>query len=311
MKKFTNFPTEQGRYADLRSDFMMKKVFSHKELLLSFINAVIPDKNFVDLTFNNTQQLSDQKEFGSSVYDVYCTTSSNEEIVVEIQQIKQNNFPDRVVYYSTYLMQKQRKLFNKKNRFRLRKKKWSYDLRPIIIISIVDFRIFSSFDNGFLYSFHIREDSSGHLMSDKLRFIYLELPAFLKDEDTVSGDLETWTFLFNNMNKLKFPPSKMTREPYDELFNLSEIANFAENEYDMYLRRQKERDDDYSRYVTAYSDGEKKGSEIGFEKGSEIGFEKGTTANKLETARRMKEDGVFTDLIVKYTGLDKETVEGL
>ena len=95
-------------------------------------------------------------------------------------------------------------------------------------------------------------------MSDKLRFIYLELPAFLKDEDTVNGDLETWTFLFNNMNKLQNPPSKMTREPYDELFNLSEIANFAENEYDMYLRRQKERDDDYSRYVTAYGDGEKK-----------------------------------------------------
>ena len=57
------------------------------------------------------------------------------------------------------------------------------------------------------------------------------------------------------------------------------------------LRRQKERDDDYSRYVTAYSDGIEK--------------------NKLETARRMKEDGVFTDLIVKYTGLDKETVEEL
>ena len=70
MKNFAKFPEEHGRYADLRSDFMMKKVFSHKELLLSFINAVIPDKNFVDLTFNNTQQLSDQKEFGSSVYDV-------------------------------------------------------------------------------------------------------------------------------------------------------------------------------------------------------------------------------------------------
>ena len=216
-------------------------------------------------------------------------------------------------------MQKQRKLFNKKNRFRLRKKKWSYDLHPIIIISIVDFRIFSSFDNGFLYSFHIREDTSGHLMSDKLRFIYLELPAFLKDEDTVNGDLETWTFLFNNMNKLKFPPSKMTREPYDELFNLSEIANFAENEYDMYLRRQKERDDDYSRYVTAYSDGEKKGSEIGFKrgseigfkKGSEIGFEKGTSANKLETARRMKGKSYSLAEICELTGLDKETVEGL
>ena len=65
------------------------------------------------------------------------------------------------------------------------------------------------------------------------------------------------------------------------------------------LKRQKERDDDYSRYVTAYSDGEKKG------------FEKAINATKLETARRMKEDGVCTDLIVKYTGLDKETVEEL
>ena len=89
------------------------------------------------------------------------------------------------------------------------------------------------------------------------------------------------------------------------------------------LRRQKKRDDDYSRYVTAYGDGEKngfekgseigfkKGSEIGFEKGSEIGFEKGTTANKLETARRMKGKSYSLAEICELTGLDKETVEGL
>lgn len=87
----------------------------------------------------------------------------------------------------------------------------------------------------------------------------------------------------------------MTREPYDELFNLSEIANFAENEYDMYLRRQKERDDDYSRYVTAYGDGEKKG----------------ITITKLETARRMKGKSYPLAEICELTGLDKETVEGL
>ena len=57
------------------------------------------------------------------------------------------------------------------------------------------------------------------------------------------------------------------------------------------LRRQKERDDDYSRYVTAYSDGIEK--------------------NKLETARKMKEDGLPTDFIRKYIDLDKETVEEL
>ena len=95
----------------------------------------------------------------------------------------------------------------------------------------------------------------------------------------------------------------MTREPYDELFNLSEIANFAENEYDMYLRRQKERDDDYSRYVTAYSDGEMKGIEKGIVKGA--------TDNKLETARRMKGKSYSLAEICELTGLDKETVEEL
>ena len=65
------------------------------------------------------------------------------------------------------------------------------------------------------------------------------------------------------------------------------------------LRRQKERDDDYSRYVTAYSDGEKNG------------FEKATNATKLEMARRMKGKSYTLAEICELTGLDKETVEEL
>ena len=65
------------------------------------------------------------------------------------------------------------------------------------------------------------------------------------------------------------------------------------------LRRQKERDDDYSRYVTAYSDGEKNG------------FEKAINATKLEMARRMKGKSYPLTEICELTGLDKETVEEL
>ena len=61
------------------------------------------------------------------------------------------------------------------------------------------------------------------------------------------------------------------------------------------LRRQKERDDDYSRYVTAYGDGEKKG----------------ITITKLEMARRMKVKSYPLTEICELTGLDKETVEEL
>ena len=55
--------------------------------------------------------------------------------------------------------------------------------------------------------------------------------------------------------------------------------------------------------------------EQGFNEGHKSGFteghESGFTDGKLDTARKMKAEGIPTDVIVKCTGLDEETVLNL
>lgn len=53
--------TPKSRYADLRSDFMIKRIFSQEDILLSFLNVIIPDKHFTGIRFNHTERFGDRK----------------------------------------------------------------------------------------------------------------------------------------------------------------------------------------------------------------------------------------------------------
>jgi len=48
-----------------------------------------------------------------------------------------------------------------------------------------------------------------------------------------------------------------------------------------------------------------------FEDGYEKGVQKGMEANRLETAKRMLDDKIGVDLVVKYTGLSLEQIQAL
>ena len=49
----------------------------------------------------------------------------------------------------------------------------------------------------------------------------------------------------------------------------------------------------------------------GLEKGMAQGLEKGRSEERMETARKMKADGMPAELIVKYTGLTVEDINSL
>ena len=68
-------------------------------------------------------------------------------------------------------------------------------------------------------------------------------------------------------------------------------------------------------YIDGKDDGLKEGYEKGLEKGLEKGIEKGMEKGKVEAirenARRMKADGMPTELIAKYTGLTEAQIHTL
>lgn len=92
-------------YIDPRTDFGFKYLFGtpmNKELLIGFLNALFHGTHIItDLTYLNGEQLGLRKEDRRAIFDVYCETESGEKFIVEMQNVFQQFFKDRSVYYST------------------------------------------------------------------------------------------------------------------------------------------------------------------------------------------------------------------
>lgn len=102
---------------------------------------------------------------------------------------------------------------------------------------------------------------------------------------------------------------------FGKLFQQAEIARYSEEERRQYEASQKEYWDYTSTMDTAYMKGEKKGHEAGLEEGLEKGLAKGRAEGRaegiLETARKMKADGLPCETIAKYTGLTTDEITTL
>ena len=57
--------------------------------------------------------------------------------------------------------------------------------------------------------------------------------------------------------------------------------------------------------------GVKKGRLEGIKEGMKEGLEKGEQKKQIEIARKMREDGISIDIIIKYTGLQSSDIENL
>ena len=53
------------------------------------------------------------------------------------------------------------------------------------------------------------------------------------------------------------------------------------------------------------------GLKEGMKEGMKAGLEKGEQKKQIEIARKMREDGISIDIIIKYTGLQSSDIENL
>ena len=98
------------KYADLLNDYVFKLVFgqeSSKDVMIEFLNQVIPDRTIVDLQFLDKEMHPLERDRKGSVYDMFCKTDDGSRIIVEVQRRKQPFYPERAIYYSTFQIQQQ------------------------------------------------------------------------------------------------------------------------------------------------------------------------------------------------------------
>lgn len=102
---------DQGKYICAYTDFGFKRLFGselNKDILISFLNSFLNLKDkIVDLSYLSLEQLGDLVTDREAIFDVYCTTSDDAYIIVEMQNASQNYFKDRSIFYSSFATRNQ------------------------------------------------------------------------------------------------------------------------------------------------------------------------------------------------------------
>ena len=284
-----NFMSYEFKYADLLDDDVFKLVFgreSTKDVMIEFLNQVIPDRKIVDLEFIDKEMHPAERDAKGVVYDMFCKTDSGARIIVEVQRRKQPFYPERAVYYSTFQIQRQ-----------VEAGADAYDFLPVYVVNILDFKI-DKHDVGtdIKTVYRLYEERSRRLLTDRVTFIFIELPRFMKTIDELDGNvLEGMYFCFKNMSVLDERPKVLTHQIFSKIFEVSELYNMDQDTRDKVIHKMTtERD---LRNQMAYARQE--------------AIEEGLTEARAEVAMGMLADGMPVDKIAKYTNLSIEEIEAL
>lgn len=208
------------KYADLLDDDVFKLVFgqeSSKDVMIEFLNQVIPDRTIVDLEFVDKEMHHVDRSRRDSVYDMFCKTDDGSRIVVEVQRRKQANFAERAVYYSTFSIINQ-----------VSAGAGSYDFCPVYVISILNFG-FKPGGSKVKSEFRLYETDTRELLTDRVTYIFLDLSKFKKTAEELSGDiLEGMYFCFKNIVSLTERPEILEHNVFRKIFEVSELINMDE-----------------------------------------------------------------------------------
>ena len=274
-----------SRYASVLLDSTFKRTFgTDKELLILFLEEVLPGRKIRDITYTNTVNTNHDPALHDSVFDVECVDAdTNERFTVELQLDDQEFFYDRALFYASLMIEKQ-----------LPKGRAAYEYPPVYVISLQNFSTHNP-DKGFMFRFSLHEDSSNEKMTDRLNFIFLELPNARHYDTEGTSITEKICYTLAHMDTFEHRPLKLKEKFFEILFKLLEIANFAPDErvkyqHEMTTERDRINQLDYAR---------KKGREEGREE------------ERAKNAKNFLALGVDPATIAKATGLSESEIAAL
>jgi predicted transposase/invertase (TIGR01784 family) len=300
------------KYINPFTDFGFKKLFGsepNKDILISFLNEILPEKHRItDLTYAKNEQTGLREDSRNAIFDLFCTSQSGEQFIVEMQKAKQNYFRDRSVFYTSFPIQEQ-----------AQKGEWNYKLESVYLIGILDFTFSEDAAEKQVRHEIQLKDQQCRVFYDKLTYIYLEMPHFNKREEELETNFDKWMYVLRQLPNLQERPRALQERVFARLFEAAEIAHFNREDRLGYEASLKTYRDLKNVVDTSFDEGRAEGKaeglEEGLEKGEAIGLEKGRAEGEvrrsLEIALQMKKLGEPVEKIILLTGLEKDVIEKL
>ena len=306
------------RYINPYTDFGFKKLFGtelNKELLISFLNALFAGREeVVDIKYLNAEHLGTYSGERRAIFDVYCENQKGEKFIVEMQNVYQQFYKDRSVYYATFPIREQ-----------AQRGDWDFELKRVYTIGILNF-VFPDDEYSeecFHHEIRLMDVEDKHVFFDKLAFFYLEMPKFNKTEEQLENMFDKWLFVLRNLSRLMERPAALQERVFTRLFEQAEIASYTAEEQREYEDSIKAYRDINNAINTAKKEAKEEGRAEGLEQGLEQGMakgleqgiakglEQGMNQMALHIAQKMKADGRTAEEIARYSGLCITDIEQL
>lgn len=301
------------RYINPFIDYGFKKLFAteaNKDLLISFLNAIIEDKNdpIVDLQYKNVEQIGEFNGTRTNYFDVYCETQRGRQFIVEMQNSWKPFFKDRTVYYAAKPIRDQglREVAESDRRKRKKVKKneekqgWDYHLNEVYLIAIMNFNFpkteYASDD--FFHKVMLADVDDHHVFYDKLTLFYVEMPKLDHVELDLRDPRDRWFYAFYHLWRYDEYPEELDEDIFRKFYEQAEYAHFTPSQQLTYERSMK---------VYLDTINEIRGGRIlGMEEGLAEGKAEGTAQERMKIARRMKELGFDKAAILKVVEISEE-----
>ena len=293
-----------GKFINPFTDVGFKKIFGQevsKDLLIDFLNdLLVGERSIKDITFLDKELLPEYMGDRGVIYDIYCTTESGEHIIVEMQNRQQTNFKERALFYLSHTITRQGE----------KGARWEFDLKAVYGVFFMNFRLEDT-PHKLRTDIVLSDRDTHEVFSDKLRFIFIELPSFNKEEEECETDFERWIYILKNMETLNRLPFKARKAVFEKLEKIVDIASLSKEERIKYDESIKVYRDNLATISFAENKGLKRGREEGLKEGIEKGLKKGRKEGILSVARNLRSGGMSVEAIAAATGLSIEEIEQL
>ena len=273
-----------SRFINPFTDVGFKRIFGqevNKDLLIDFLNDLLEGERCIkDITFLDKEILPEVAENRSCIYDVFCTDEDGGHFIVEMQNRSQTYFKERALYYLSRAIVRQGEIGVD----------WKFDLKAVYGVFFTNFYLPGS-KRKLRTDVALCDIATNEQFSDKLRFIFLELPSFKKEESECENDFERWIYVLKNMEKLQRMPFKTRNAVFKKLEEIGELSALS-----------KEDRIKYDEYIRVYRDNLAT-EEFSIQQGLQQGLQQGHAEEREKNARAMLRYGLTVDQISKMLNL--------
>lgn len=254
------------------------KDFLQSILKIEITNIMVKTEVTLDKTVKNSKE---------SRLDLLAEIDNKEQINVEIQTSNKYNIINRSMYYGSILY---RNSLGEGQDYNQAKK--------TVVIMILDYNEFK--EGPYHEVARLRRDYNNEVITDKIEFHYIQLPKFIENVEEIKEDEEIWlAYISNQLNKKEKGELIKMKKSIEEINTIvDEVMNDREVYNALTIRELNEYD---RKAALSYAE----------EKGLAKGLAKGERKKQIEVAKKLLENKIDIDIIIKTTGLTKEEIENI